>query len=563
MKVKHVIIKLLLLGSIVSRSQPSNWLWAKSLNASNEFQFVDMSTSKIGDVVVTGSFFSVQPVVLGSYTFVADGLIDYFVAKYDAQGNLLWALKNGGSAQEWIEDLCVDDSGNIYITGGSMSPTIAFGGTTYTNTSGSDKFVVKYNASGTFQWVKINDGWTSYVATDSFGNLLLAGQHNAPLVIGTNTFVNHSGGSDIYLAKYNSSGNLIWALSDGSAADDALNSIHIDANDNIILTGYFVGDSTVFGNSTLVGIDTASKGDIFLVKYDSFGSFVWGKNIGGGAEVQQALSTSSDVTGNIYCTGLFTSPSLSFGTTTLVNSSSSQNNADMFIAKFNALGNLIWAKNETGVGDEVGGYIAVDAIGNVYVAGFFFGPSMSMGNAMYMNTDTVGTTRDIILMRYDAFGNLLWADQINGNKEDRVSALSIDGNGNVYMSGHFLSDAISFGSNSLLNNNSTEPRYDHFLAKLKTDKTNRIEKYARSNVEFFPNPVSEHLNFVIPNDHQANLSITITNLIGQTLFFNPDFEIDNTKRIQSIDLSFLSSGIYVMTIRNDEYQGHLKFVKEK
>ena len=130
----------------VQQANAQGWLWAKSAGGSSAEYGTYLTTDRMGNVYVAGSFGS--PVLsFGSITLIDSGAVNIFVAKYDSAGNVLWAKSAGGSNNDVAFSITTDGTGNVYITGLFASPTITFGATTLTNfTSGGseDIFIAKY-----------------------------------------------------------------------------------------------------------------------------------------------------------------------------------------------------------------------------------------------------------------------------------------------------------------------------------------------------------------------------------------------------------------------------------
>src|SRR5262249_19336570 len=135
----------------------------------------------------------------------------------------------------------------------------------------------------------------------------------------------------------------------------------LDSNGNVFLTGYFTGTNS-FGPTNLIssGLD-----DIFVVKYDAAGNFLLARRAGGNS-YDRGLCIAADASGNVFVTGLFQGTA-SFGPTNLTRSGQS----DIFIAKYNPAGNLIWARKAGGNDFDEAHAIAVDSQGNAYITGYF------------------------------------------------------------------------------------------------------------------------------------------------------------------------------------------------
>jgi len=357
-------IIIFLYGGTLSFSQNSNWVWAKGADASAEGS--DLAADIFGNIYLSANFIA-SSVTFGSYTLTNSGTAwNACIVKYDSSGNVLWANKAGGTSE--VLDISTDHLGNVYMTGNFSSPSITFGSITLIRKGTNDAFVVKYNSSGNVMWAK-----------------------NAGGVSGS------SGGY----------------------------SVAIDDSDNVYLSGIFGSSSFSFGSFTLSNI---YGWNLFLGKYDALGNEIWAQNVIGSRFLNHITTDSS---GNIYLTGSFNSPTANLGSTTLVNFGME----DVFLAKFNSSGNILWAKNAGGNGSDGGACVVTDNAGNVYLSGTFISTSFSIDTFLLPNSGCV----DIFLAKYDTTGNVIWVKGAGGTGEDRTGTggLSINQNGTVFMSGSF------------------------------------------------------------------------------------------------------------------------------
>ena len=316
-----------------------------------------------------------------------------------------------------------------------------------------------------WQWAKngggvVSDAEGSSVVVDATGNSYVTGSFQGKnFVLGSYTLINKdSASSDIFMAKYDPSGNVVWAKGLGGDFYDYAESIALDANGNIYITGSFRSASISINTTTLTNSNLGSS-DFFIMKYDTSGNLIWAKSTGGNKD-DVGYSLTLSTTGELYVTGAFSSPTISFGANILVNASS---NSDVFVVKFDALGNVLWAKSAGGTNSDQGNGIITDANGNVYVVGNYLATSINFGGS---TTLTNAGYTDLFIVKYDASGNLLWAKSAGGTGDDSGREISIDATGNVYIIGEFKSDYIGFGSTVLTNNNTIPPLFsDAFIVK--------------------------------------------------------------------------------------------------
>jgi hypothetical protein len=357
--------------------------------------------------------------------------------------NWQWAKSAGSTNSEGSSCVATDNAGNSFVTGYFYSPSIVFGTYTLTNNGFYDVFLVKYDASGNVLWAKsfggIYDDVGYSVATDVNGNVILVGSFFSPtLSIGSNTLINN-GAEDIFIVKYDNLGNEIWVKQEGGSFQESCKSVTTDLNGNIFFTGYFKSPTIFTGTYTLTN---SGSEDFFIIKYDNLGNTVWA-NSSVGAGKENGKSIKADALGNVYVTGFFNN-TMFFNTFSLTPSGFS----DVFVVKYDNLGNELWAKSSGGNSTDIGYGISIDTQGNVFVTGSFCSLTFSCGTFSLVNSSL---DYDIFILKYDQFGNEVWATNIGGLYEDEGFGIVNDALGNVYVTGHFHSPAIIFGSNILSN----------------------------------------------------------------------------------------------------------------
>jgi gliding motility-associated-like protein len=343
---------------------------------------------------------------------------------------------NGGGDDEGYA-VGADFFGNGYVTGSFVGPIITFGSITLsTSTSSGDEFITKYNIKGNVVWAK-NAGGSGLsagqaICTDLQGNVYVTGYFGSPgISLGTISLVTGSSGANMFVAKYDSTGRVVWAKSAGGSGTDVGNSLAVDAKGNVYVTGMFSSPSIKFGATTLVN---KGSDNVFLTKYDSTGKVVWAKSAGGtGADGGQSVGT--DVKGNVYITGTFNSPSIKFGTTVILTNAG---NVNIFLARYDSLGNVLWAKKAGGTVTDVGLGLSVSAKGSIYITGYFTSPTIIFGP----NTLTGSGSGNSYLAKYDTLGNPLWARGSLGTVGDLGYAVCTNANDDTYLAGGF-SDTIT------------------------------------------------------------------------------------------------------------------------
>ena len=538
--------------NILSNAQAPDWLWAKNAAGTKVEVATSIAVGASGNSVVTGWYYS-RTLTFGSIPLTnADTsgyTSDIFVAKYDANGNVLWAKSFGGMNYDEATSVAVDASENIYITGRFSSPTLTFGSTTLTNVGSSDIFVVKYDANGNVIWAKSAGGTSNdkaySVAVDVSGNSYLTGFFwSTTLNFGTTTLTN-SGRTDIFLAKYDMNGNVLWAKSAGETNYDEAYSVAADASGNSYIAGYFYSKTLTFGSTLLTNADTTGNScDIFLAKYDNNGAVVWAKSANG-KMIDEGNSVAVDASGDVYLTGGFGSDTITFGSNILIK----VGGYDILLAKYDLNGNVIWVKSAGGTKWENANSVSVNATGDAYIAGCFFSPTLSFGSTTLINADTSSSTPDMFLAKYDANGNVLWAKSAGGIDDDEANSVAVDAAGNTYVAGFFWSPQIAFGSTTLTNSGSE----DIFITKSDSIVTGSPELKNSLTISVFPNPFKGKITIINPE----KATIEILTIEGQILK-----TIKNDDLKTTIDLENLPFGIYIIKIFTSQGVMIKKIIKQ-
>ena len=211
---------------------------------------------------------------------------------------------------------------------------------------------------------------------------------------------------------------------------------------------------------------TSYFNDIFILKYLADGTPKWAKNISG-AKIETPVNMISDATGNVYISGYYSSTTLNipgFTPETLTNSSGG---TYIFILKYLADGTFQWAKNIGGTSTDQPVNMVLDAVGNVYVSGYYSSTTLNIpGFTQETLTNSSGGT-DIFILKYLADGTPQWAKSIGGTGNDRPVNMVLDTAGNVYVTGYFL-NILSIDNISSLTSSGEK---DTFIVKYSANGT--------------------------------------------------------------------------------------------
>jgi hypothetical protein len=532
---KRLYILILVISFGIAAAQvPPGWQWVQTDTGTDSENGNAIATDPSGNIIVTG-YFSSTPFVLGSYSLTNAGIYDFYAAKYDPFGNVLWAMQGGGTGSDMGLGVTCDQSGNVYITGYFYSPTFTISTYTLTNSGVGDIFVAKISPGGSLLWVRsfgsTNEENGNAITSDNSGNIYFTGFfRSAQLVMDTYTLTN-SGSSDSFLSQIDNSGNILWARSFTCTANDAGSAIACDLSGNILLTGYF---------NTQMSLDTFNltgngSSDVYTTKTDASGNVLWANSAGGGLN-DYGLGITRDNAGNVIVTGNFLSSTLIAGPDTL----HSNGYYDVLIMKYNAGGALLWAHSQGGIFDDTGVGVITDNHSDIYLTGHFHSPSIIIGADTLENQDSNQGDGDCYLAKYSAAGNNMWATGFGGVTDDGTSAICRDAFENVFITGYYNSPSISFSTYTLTNSGLA----DIFVAKLNNPVTSLQSMNEGLTLTVYPNPTAGEI-FISSGDLKIEsvelLSVTGVKILQQ-----------ESASANSLDLAFLPAGTYFLMIRTEK-----------
>ena len=317
------------------------------------------------------------------------------------------------ATHDYANGVVTDSSGNIYVTGGTK------GGLDGNTSEGdTDLFLLKYNSSGTKQWTKqfgssVRDS-ANAIAIDSFGNLYLAGITYGGLDLHTN-----SGANDFFVVKYNSSGTRQWTQQLGTPSTEGANGVATDSLGNVYVVGSTYGalGDKKFGNS-----------DLFVVKYNSSGTWQWTKQNGSGSW-DEARGVVTDSSGNVYVVG---------GTKgERMNGVNIGNNmTEIFAIKYNSSGARQWTKVLGTWKKDFANAVNIDSSGNIYLVGATEKDLVAECKKGNQECDNFAGKDDLFVVKFDSKGKKQWTKQLGTKRNDRATGVATDSSGNIYVTGY-------------------------------------------------------------------------------------------------------------------------------
>jgi hypothetical protein len=430
--------------------------WVKGFGGTGADVGTSIAVDSYDNVYSTGVFQGIVDFDPGTatYNLSSTGGYDVFVSKFDSAGNFIWAKAMGGSGDDWGNSIVADASGNVYITGSfdeeaDFDPGV--GTFVMLPVGGKDLFVCKINSTGDFAWAK-SIGATNWeesfsICIDTSANIYMTGYFNETVDFDPGTAIFNlycaNGNSDIFVLKLDSSGNFIWAKRNGSSSSrEGAYSIAVDDSNNIYTAGYTA---------------ITSSHDIYITKQNSLGGFVWTKTIVGNSD-NDGRGITVDATGNVYITGYFWSQVDFDPGPGIFNLTSMGTN--VFILKLDAGGNFVWAKQMGGGSGSRPYSITKDEFNNIYTVGYFWGTADFDPNATtyYLTSAGLG---DVFISKLNSSGSFIWAKKTGGSATDESYSVKYS-QGKLFLTGKFSSPSITIDADTLTNAGSS----DIFIGKL-------------------------------------------------------------------------------------------------
>jgi len=273
------------------------------------------------------------------------GGVDAFVVKYDAAGKELWSRQFGSEYTDVAVSLAVDGEGNVYVSGGTKGSLPG-----QASSGDEDAFVIKYDATGNELWIhqfgtKDFDG-ADAIAVDGAGNIYVAGSTRGTLPGQTRV-----GEGDVFVRKYDASGQELWTRQFGTRDLDGTYSLAMDSGGNVWISGHTQG--------TFPGQTSAGKWDAFVAKYDADGKELWTHQFGT-VDDDAAYAIAVDGEGNVYMAG---------STEGTLPGQTNAGGEDAFVVKYDAGGKQLWIRQFGTESLDVAYSLAVNRGGNVWISG--------------------------------------------------------------------------------------------------------------------------------------------------------------------------------------------------
>jgi hypothetical protein len=534
-----------------------NWNYASQAGGLSPDATKGIVTDPSGNSFVTGyytdsiTFNGISPIKLKTPGGLGS---EIFLAKYDPSGQIIWATSAGGKLADLGYGITMDVNSDILITGTFSSDTAVFWSQSYSDsdtlfTSGgtSDIFVAKYDSSGNLLWLSSHGGsgndYSYKIKTDAFGGIYLTGAYasNPIYFYGTNTdSLPRNGTNDMFLASFDINGNVLWATHAGGTGSSYGYGLDIDSWGNTYVAGSFTGTDTFYTATGTFSLTTVGSNDAFITKFDPNGNTMWAQQAGS-VLTDQANNVAVSA-GSCYITGNHGNSCTFYGTTNVV--LGSYGLSDIFLARYDTSGNIIWAKHAGGSSSDFSNGICPDGNGNVFVGGYFQNTATFTGNLSALTVTSAGSG-DMFVALYDSMGYASCVQQGGGTGSDRVWDISSQGL-SAYVAGEFAQTATFTSVPSTFTLTSAGGS-DAFVGEWMGCAITTAIHTNQTSFILYPNPSSGEIHLLFDNISSPIVPVEITDVTGKQVSSETLYPVNGEAILQTD----LSNGIYFVRMNSN------------
>jgi hypothetical protein len=446
----------------------SSYLGGNSSENDNEF-FNSIAVSNDGSIYVTGQTYSTDFPTKNAYDNSINGNSDGFITKFSASGTILWSTYFGSNDYDRINDIAVSSDDSIYVTGTTSSsdfPTL----NAYNETYGgdSDAFVAKFSADGDLVWATFLGGslldYGYGIAVGSDGSFFVTGitqSFNFPTknAFDSTLSVTVSTDTDAFITKFSSNGALLWSSYLGGNLDDRAFGIEVDADGNCFVSGYTnsIDFPTLNAFESTISASYCCHFDAFVTKFSSTGTLLWSTYLGGSQGSSDSFDLVVGSAGDVFVVGITAAgnfpikdafdPTINGGT-------------DAYLTKFSSNGTLLLSTFFGGTSDDVGLGIAISSNDSCIISGITYSINFPILNGF---DDTQNGDDDAFIVEFSSNGSLIYSSYLGGKKYDIGNDVAVDNEGNRYITGYTLSN--DFPTENSYDNSLDGPN-DVFICKI-------------------------------------------------------------------------------------------------
>ncbi len=447
-------------GFIDKLDNDCNYIWGKAFGGDGGPDIAaSIQVISNGDILIEGNIDGSADFDFSTVENIQGGIkrSHVYLARYSATASLVWVrtIESSMDASIFCYEGIADKYQNIYICG-IFNDTVDFdpgpgvynlvsaGGMQY-----NDCFVAKYNQNGDFLWarnfgVATNFGTAKAIALDSAGNVIVVGYFT-----GTYDFnpgpgiapITATGTNNYFFSKFDSAGNFLWAKSIPVSCVLFDRGVACDLQNNIYLTGQMSGSGNIdFDPGPSTANIYLTGNHVFLAKYDASGNYIWANKIGGNSYSNTGTAIKFDQTGNVVLAGAVAGQTGDFDPGIGVKNLPVTNTGALFLAKYDTAGNYIWANAFEGAHISVMPTdLTVNTQGNITFSGYFQ-DTVDFDAGPLVKNEISSFVRNGFVASYDTSGNYLYSKVMYSPLPGGVSAHAEDNLGNIYLTGGVSGD---------------------------------------------------------------------------------------------------------------------------
>lgn len=346
-------------GFLAKFNTQGHCLWARQMAGIDENDAYDVVLRSDGSVLVMGEFLGTN--AIGSTGVVSQGGYDTFLAAFTPAGDLLWSRAMGGAMDDFAIALAAAANGSALFTGSFVGAIDLGDGITFSSVD-DDALLIKLDPAGTAQWARSagGDGFQlgSDVKADALGNVFWAGEFETNVMFGATNLT--STGFNVFIAKYDSAGTLLWTRTLGEGEEAQLPRVALGPDGRIVCTAVYAGEYAVGSQPLPAGLS-----DVLIASFTAGAELQWVSTFGGN-EVDACTELLIDTSGDAYLVGHFRG-AMSVGNTNLTSAGS----MDIFLARCSPTGQLNGAARAGGPGPDIGFSGVLGASGEIRFSGSF------------------------------------------------------------------------------------------------------------------------------------------------------------------------------------------------
>ena len=534
--------------------------WSTFLGGTDPDQAYGSCFDSKGNIYVSGyTSGNDYPTTTGVIQTNFNGIYDSFISKFDSTGQLIWSTYYGGNNNDFGNKIVVDENDQPIFTGYTYSNDlmVSTSGVFSSTFSGTfDAFLLRLKTDGTFDWATYYGGTGGEFVSDLdiYQNQIVIGGFTSSMdlpVISSAWQNSLAGGLDIFIVKFDTTGNRIWDTYYGGMNSEDAHTITFDQNGNVIVGGDTY--STDFPVSSGAYQNTYSAGnDICLVKFDSNGNMIWSTYLGSNVnEDCQAIDT--DEFGNIYFTGYATGNGLPI--TNGIFQDAHSGDRDIILGSFSPGGNLNWLTFAGGTNWDFPKDINVNKGGSISIIGESYSTDFpEIGNTF--QTGNAGIA-DAFYIVVDSLGTPSLSTLLGGSSFESGQSISFDNLSRSILVGYTSSTNFPLSGNSY--QSSIGGQEDVFIKTV--DSTAGVflsENNLITNQNFilYPNPTNGEI--ILMDLIPGTYSIQIYSINGQ-LVYKKEIQINSQYHLREIEN--FNTGIYTIEITNESYRMIQKVIK--